>query len=579
MRYEWVVATLAVVGTLMLTTFPLAGFFVSPESWVIGDRALETIDHLWTLWLASAAPYSSGVLVIETQMVHFNEGYQWVLADPINLLWFAPATWMAGPATGYNTVLVCNLLLAGAAAALLTRRLFPAAPPWVAACSVIATPALAAGLFTGMTETMTTGWAGLAVAAFTHLGSGTRKAAASGLLLGACAWAGPYTALYATVAVVPLVVFHLIRHPKRWADAVCALLVASMVAAPVLWAVLTQRPDDLPGSVSILNQVLENPHRPENQMLGADLLGLFWPINAAGGAELHAVYLGAAFTLLACCGWFGGRQSQSEWQRPLMCSGGLLLVMALGYFLQFNGDPVTIAGRTILLPAAWISMMIDAVGRAPRWYRAVGLSCILLAPFVANGVHLIAQRILPKYSSWVSLAITAVVVSDTIWLAPLQWPRDAFPAEAPPGYEQLDTSGAILEVPSVRLTMQVKGRTVVQSGGGARMPNGPMRHAALLWQTSHERPLGGNPHHAERRRTDIKASLLADEIMTAAHKNKPERLPRIFAKLQKQGFSYVVHHPSDLRPNETQSLRTALGPPTIDTPEVLAWSLSPVTEN
>ncbi|MDP6932238.1 MAG: hypothetical protein QGG40_04940 [Myxococcota bacterium] len=157
----WLVALVgSVTGTLAMT-WPLAQH---PRRRVLGEPQGEAVDHLWSLWAATR----DGPLVIETQLVNFPQGYQWVLADPANLPWFLLGLPL-GPVAAFNTVQVANLLLCCLSAWFLTRLLLPETcrhrpmTPAFAATVASTLPPLAEGLQTGMTEVQTIGWAALAL--------------------------------------------------------------------------------------------------------------------------------------------------------------------------------------------------------------------------------------------------------------------------------------------------------------------------------------------------------------------------------------------------------------------------------
>ncbi len=561
---------------LVLTTWPLA---LAPASMVLGTPNLEAVDHLWSLW----AGLHDGPLIIETGLVRHPEGYTWVLADPVNLVFFALPALLGGAALGFHAVHLGNLIVAGLGAVALGRELLPGAAraPWLTMLVASTAAPLCAGLFTGMTEAQTWGWIGLALAAV-HRSARTgrlRDILLAGLASGICAWCGVYTALYAAFAALPVIVAGLLRGEGRWGARLGGLLgsglVVGLMAAPVAWAVTTARGDDLPGSSSLTAEVLRDPSLPQNRMLGADLLGVFGPLPSPAGAELHAVYLGAVAWGLLLLALVVLRK------RPwgLLVSIGVLVSLGLGLFLQAGGEVIlTGDGRPLLTPAGWLSLWFEPLGRAPRWYRAVAVAGILMAPLAgAGGAWLLAR--LPRGARPVGMvALASLILVDALQVSPLTWPRDSFDADPPDGYELLDTPGPLIEVPSVRFSTVVPGRPATASGGGLRRPEDPIRHPSLLWQTSHEHPLGGNPHQAERRRTSRESSKAVDKLLDAAVTDREGKVQQAWRSLQKLGFVWLVHHPT-AHPEEVQEgLREWLGEPAVDTEELLAWEIPPLEE-
>ncbi len=265
----------AVLIGVVLTTWPMV---LSPLSTGMGMPGLEGPDHLWSLW----AGLLDGPIVIDTARVNFPAGLRWVMADPLNLLWFAPGWMVGGHALGWNLVVAGSLAVTGLAAGLWSRQLDATDEhaPAIAALLAITSAPVAGSLLTGMSEAMTMGWLGLALLALSRLGTDLRwrTALLAGLLLGLTAWAGPYTAIYTALAAPPILLGVLWRGraavlPRLGLSAT----IGALLALPILRAVLLERPEGLPGSDSGLPAVLADPGAAKNLMLGADPIGLVWP--------------------------------------------------------------------------------------------------------------------------------------------------------------------------------------------------------------------------------------------------------------------------------------------------------------
>lgn len=99
---------------VVITTWP---WVLSPSS-VLGKPSMEAVEHLWTLWLTTTG---AGLLNLHTDMVQFPSGFQWVLADPINLVWFIPFEIIGGAPFAFGVVLWINLFLAGSSASKVSR--------------------------------------------------------------------------------------------------------------------------------------------------------------------------------------------------------------------------------------------------------------------------------------------------------------------------------------------------------------------------------------------------------------------------------------------------------------------------
>jgi hypothetical protein len=563
---------LACLVVLVLTTWPLA---LDPTGAILGSGGLEAVDHLWALWAA----LHDGPLQIQTDRVHWPDGYSWVLADPLNLPAFALGHGVAGPAFGFNLVQLCNLGVAAAGAVALGKVFLPPrlqAPGFTAVATLSLAP-LAGELFTGMTEAQTLGWAALALA---MMGQAMREGGAhrivlAGILLGLCAWGGPYTAIYVALLGMPMALLLLAgstsagQATRRAGRLGTMGAIATALAAPVLWAVQTGRGDNLPGSMPLTEAIWSDPSLPQNRMLGADLVGLVLPIDAPGGAELHTAYLGGFFAMLALTGWARSRA------HTLGIPAALATLLSLGFYLQLNGQIPLAGGHAWVAPAGWLTELLPDLGRAPRWYRMAGLAGMLFAPLAAAGAQDIALRLARRAgrTSRIQAAflpgLALVVVADSLFVAPLSWPRDSFVATPPAAYAALTEPGALLELPSVRLTMQVAGRTMIQSGAGARTPTLPIRHPQLLHQTWHGRALGGNPHRAERRRSTREVTQLADALFHGARRGKLDAVHQARQRLAELGFAYLVHAPRS--EGELEDLTEALGEPLVKSPRLVAW--------
>ncbi|MEL6347761.1 MAG: hypothetical protein AAFV53_31940 [Myxococcota bacterium] len=529
-------SALIVVALIGVASWPLPAVMTREA---FGLPGMEAVDHLWALWAATR----DGPVVIDTDLLNYPAGYRWVLVDPLNLVWFALGDVIGGPALGWNLIAFGNLAIAGLAAGLWAKALAPDrldAPLAAAALAVCLSP-MAGSLFTGMSEVLTMGWAALALLALRRAGrsGGGRDTALGGLLCGLTAWCGPYTAVYAVFAAIPVSVAILWR---RRAAAIGPLLgigfIAAIVAAPVGWAIIVERPAGLPGSTSDLPMILGDPGAAKNLMLGAEPLALFWPVP--GVEPKHSVFLGLT---LWGAGLFGAIRRR---QFDLLASVGLLCVLGLGFFVQQGGGLVTAGdGRALGLPALWLSMAIEPLGRAVRWHRAVILAGVLLAGLAGVGLADLAAR---ARRPWVALLVlVGIGCAEGLWFSPLDWPRRTFSVAPPAGYQQL-SAGPILQLPLTRFS----------SGDPDRL-----RSPSLLWQTSHGQPLGGNPRQPGPMFRDANVSDLAQGLF--------EGNRQAAAKLAELGFVWaVVQHEHDvLRAN------AALGAPDVIAEGVWAWRLSP----
>lgn len=534
MRRLWV--GLGLLAVLILTTWPAPW---SPLSRGLGFAGMEAVDHLWALWAAGQA----GPLVIDAPLINYPVGYRWVLADPLNLPWFMLGDRL-GPGLGWNLVAWAGLSVGAVAAGLWARAIAPDRPgaPAVAAAAALALPPMAGSLHTGMSEVLTMGWAALALLGLATLRPETpwRRVLLAGALCGVTAWGGPYTALYAVLGAVPLLVagaWAARAALAAWAARVGAIgLVAGALAAPVVYAVVVDRPRGLPGSDSSLPMVLADPGAPKNLMLGAEPLGLLWPLP--GVEPLHAVFLG---TILAALALLGGI-SRRAWG-PL-AAAGTLCVLGLGFVLQSGGQLVSWGGQPLGLPALWLSEWLPPLGRAARWHRAVIPASLVLAGLAGVAAADLAARA-GRWRGAVLGGLAVLMVAEGLLRAPLGWPRPTFPVAPPDGYAAL-APGPILPLPLTRF-----------SSGDPQQ----LRSPSLLWQASHGQPLGGNPRQPGPRFRDPAVAGLAQQLLDGQ--------PGAAAQLAELGFVWVlVQHDHDVR-----RLAAALGEPDVVEEGVWAWRL------
>ncbi len=564
------VVAAAVVGAV-LSTWPMVW---SPTTHLPGLPGAEVADHLWGLWVA----LQSGPIVVRDVWINVPAGFDWVLADPLDLLWFAPAA-VFGPVAAFCAVQLGNLVVAGLAAALLWRLVFQGSVRGAlfAAFAGATLPVLAGGLLTGMTEAQTMGWVGLALAALWHAATTASRpwSVAAAVFFAACVWAGPYTGLYAAFTAVPLAIGLVVPTPDRRSTLLRLFLIALLavfLASPVVRAILVDRAaiaaaqPDLPGTGSLAAAVFADPDLPQNKMLSGDLLGLVWPRATANiwpeghrgaVAAQHVSYLGLVLTGLAAYGLVLRRPDRAA--RLFAGLFVLMVVLGLGYHLQVHGHVPRVFGNPLLLPAGFLSAKVDFLGRAARWYRAHIVAGILLVPFAAAGVEALAARF-GRRGPLVVLACTLLVGADAVGSGALAWPRPLFDARPPAGLVDLPGDGALFFLPIPR-------------GGGSA---DTLRNAPLVWQAWHGRPINGNPlvGKSEGAHPDV---VRADRQLTAAiRRGSPDGVSQTLHQLTTLGFEWLVHLPGDPRLRlDLDRAVDALGPPDVETDGMWAWKLAP----
>lgn len=542
---------------IVLTTWPWL-----ERPWrVLGARDLEAGDHLWALWLGAR----DGPVVARTTAVGFPEGYAWVVGDPLHVPVYALGAALAGPGLGLGLVQVFALALAALAAALWARELWPARPEVavLAAPLAVLVPELGGGLVTGMTEAQPMGLTALALLALHRVVEAPSAARAgwAAAAFGALPWAGPYPALYAVLLAPVVLLAGLWRSEVRgpalaWTAAAGAG--AGLLAAPVLRAVLTARDAALPGATSLTSDVLAAPDLPRNRMLGADLVGLVAPVIDG----LHPGYLGAAAVGLGALA-LAHRDARRWLPAALVALCGAL---ALGLFLQVGGHVVRVGEAPLLAPAGALSLLVDALGRAPRWTRMAALGGVLLAPLAAAGAVAWTAPLPRPVRAGLRGTALLLVALDALTLAPAPWPRPTFDPTPPAGWSDLAADPApVLEVPRPRFATTLRER----DGG----PDMRLRHPTLVWQATHGLALGANPH-AQAGAPGASAAL-ADRLEAAAAARDADGVAALRAEAAAQGFGWIVLQDGVSGPSAERAVRGALGVPDVETGRIAAWRLSP----
>jgi hypothetical protein len=549
---------LLVVAAIIAMTWPWA---LEPTM-ALGARDMEAGDHMWALWLG----LRDGPLVANTSMVGAPGSYTWVIGDPLHIPVFAIGNALAGGGFGLGLVHVFDLSLAAVAAAAWARVLWPdgASAPTLAAIFAVVAPGLGGGLVSGMTEAQPMGATALALLALHQLlaAPSARRAALAALGFGVLPWAGAYPALYGAL-LAPVVVIGAGRAvPKALPWLLAAALGGLALATPVLFAILVDRGAHLPGATSLTSQVLADPDAPQNRMLGADLIGLGFPLQATASAHVHTAYLGLVGLVLAGAG-LASRASR-RWLPAVLVLA--CCALSLGTVLQVGGTVPRVGGAPLLAPAGMLSVAVDALGRAPRWYRMAALGGVLLAPMAAAGVGAVAAR-LPTVARLPLLAVAVLVVGlDSLVAGPAPWPRPTFDPTPPDGFDTLMARpGAVLEVPKPRFAS-----TLPQRGG---RPNARLRHPTLIWQVHHELPLSANPHQAGL--TEAPGEALADALLRSAQADATAKVHDVLETAKEADFRWIVMYPGLGNSAVQTSLISTLGPPTVDTLDLLAWELVP----
>ena len=539
------VASLLVVPVLV--TWPLVPRFATH---VMAAPDQEAAPHIWGLW---AAGQGTGLLRLNTVLQGFPDGIELVLVDPLDLLPFHLGMW-AGPAAAYNLVLLTGVVVMGLAGAALARVI--GGSPALGAVVAMSCPTLLANAADGMTEGFGVGIVGLALAALLKCRQEpqSRWWLVGGLLVGLTAWAGPYNAVWTALIGLGLASWAAVH--RRWTRLWTlgrAGGVGGLVASPVAIAIFTARDEALPGGGkrSGLPEIVDNPDIFRGGMrTGADLLDPWLPGPLTGGqAEVsHTAYLGLVVLLAA--GFAVWRNPRQRW--PWLAGALSFAVLSLGPWLYVGGIAVRVGEDSAALagPAGMVMLAVPVLGRLTRWYRAGAVASLLLAPLVATAAS--SRRPI------IQAILTALIVADTLLLAPLAWPLHHTALPDPGPLLDLPAEGAFLELPPVT---------------SASPPPGLWRDETALLQVMHSHPVGGammglGVSPIARQGVDELRALMRGEGFDGS----------LAEDLRTQGFRWVVIH-TDFHPVPSMSIRhidQCFGQPVVLGDRHQVWDLAAV---
>ena len=537
---QWGVWAALLIGLPWLLLWPAP--LVWPSHLLSGPDE-EAVQHLWGLW---AAVQAGDVVSVTTDRISWPTGFSFVLIDPGNLPVFALGDAIAGPAAGYNLVLLAGISLMGVAGALGAAAAGgDGRARLVATVAAMASPALLSNAAEGITESFSVGWCGVAVSALLlHLrDGGWRWGALSATAIAGAVWGGPYNALWVALLCGAVGLARL-REARR---TVPVGLVGALLAAPVLVAAAAERVDGLPGTASRqawIRPLLDPTVWRGGNLAGADLLDPWLPAPLTDGyaADGHSAYLGVVVLLLAIAAVAADKR---RW--PWLAGAAAFVVLSFGLVLAVRGVYVTVGGGVLLAPVGFLAQVCPPLLRFTRWYRAAAVAALLLAPLVGLAGS--------RRPGWVIVAL----IMDACWLAPRAWPVRTFDARPSPVWAAMPDPGAVAELPPVQW---------------AFVPEGGVRDQNLLEQTWHGRASSGTFFNLSGGAAS--SGELAAMMDTALGKGPAGVAPQRLAGL---GYRYVVVDRTRFKGDLSESsLAASLGAPLLRDARYLVFRLPDAKE-
>ena len=515
----------------------------------IGDPAADTWNHVWGYWYIERALLGEHPF-FDVGLLGYPEGGALWFIDILGALLTAPLGWIAGPVTAYNAALLLNLVFAGLASWRLAFHVTRSLPGAYAAGAIyMLCPHVFGQLHNGISETVATGWLPLSVwlgmRMLEHPSS--RRGAAWGFSLICAMTASAYYGVFAGAFAGALLLHALWRTPKRLLAARRALLVGLEVGVVgvlvIAWGFLGSLEDGLVSRdpAFVWKTLIEH------NMVDLLSFGHFGPYQSPDLEVLYdehlmvVVYIGWAALLTGLLGLVRtGSSGGRGWALGAFCC----FVLALGPYLYVGGSYLEIADRAVALPFATLAdwgLGMDRVAHPYRFAVPLGLCVALLAAFA------IAHTRRPTV--WAGALVTVHAV-ELFALSPAEFPLPTSTVDVPGVYEEISTSGAVIDLPA---SLQVLDRARYN-----------------LYQTHHGRPIpyGLNDPTPAVLGNNPLGRLLIDTERTPLRTLEPV-LPVIELEVGRRiwvqdGFAAVVlHHdlyPADRDVPVRQLLEMLLGP-------------------
>lgn len=591
----------------ILCTLALGGTaWLSPTRAAVGGAYTEAPGHLWGLWATARHIFEWGPLVRHAD-VGFPYAFDAHLMDPINLVVFLPFYWLAGGGAtgavlGWNALHAAAVLLGGYGCFKLSERLFGGHPalPWIGA--------VMAAVFCGNTYLMNWPYMGRTEAlpaviyplhlsllhAWMRLPVGLERRERSeaphwkvgvyaGLSLGATALGGSYLSVFLGLAEVPIALWMGLGLPwrealYRWAT-VAGL--AGICVAPAIWALVNFPPDHS----SVLNTSRATVEVTDYPFDALPVIFRVRPHGDDGRWMDMPAYVGVISLGL---GLFAAAA------RPRVAAIWLLVALwmlsfAPGPFLIWDSLQLARSGSDDLvrLPGYYLLTAVPQLQALRAWGRISGLTSAVAATAAGMGFAVLTLRASPRGATRLGLLFVGLALLDQGTYPKRYSPiRPWFGAHAPPellAAVKTLSPGALLELP-INIPLRV--------GGGPEI-----KGTYWLWQLEHGRPISATPKSAydmalldsaiarqaarfEMQSVTARGGSLDPSAKATGTLPSLGGIERDCARadalrMHEQGFAAIVLHEDRAGASELDDLlTTVLGPPTVNTPPVLAWDLA-----
>mgnify|MGYP001617594471 CR=1 FL=1 len=443
-RFPWL--PLAGVA-LACAAFTCAGAAMAPTTAVVGSELTEAPAHLWALWDATNGMFERGPLV-RVANIYYPHGFRLHVMDPINLVVFAPAYWLAGG--GPTGAAVAWNLLHGVAPLVGAACLWPllkravgstAALPWAGALAgvvFLASPFFLLYHRMGRTEFLPAVLYPLHVA-FMHrwlrrpvgIDGGDLEppppawvGVAAALSLSAVALGGTYLSVFGLLftGILSLVWARgLGPREATWRIA----LVAGLSVLPVLPAVYALFDAWPAGKSRELEAGLFTFDDSEVQW-GTSFLTAVRLASPSNRTDLDfAPYVGTLPVVLSFVAAY--LRPRQAWPWALLVATTFVMGSGSTFYLgafttAFNGAP---------MPPMLLSKLFPPLQNIRSWSRLMVLGSMAAGLGTAVLVAVLWPRVGERGRRLVQLGLLLTVVDQLTWPKTPKWPPVSFPAAAP----------------------------------------------------------------------------------------------------------------------------------------------------
>ncbi len=587
-----------VLATSACAVILLGSALLHPTTRAIGGPLTEAPAHLWGLWTVADGLFRHGPFV-RVADVAWPEGFSGHLMDPVNLLAFLPAYWLAGGGAagavlGWNTVHLAAVVVGAAGTVRLARRWLDPSDIWPLALAVLVfcgSPFLLATPVMGRSEFLPAALYPLHLS-FLHRWMRRPPAGApglaappsrgigllAGLTLGGVFLGGGYLVVFAGILEIAVGLWWARGLP--WREAARRLAVVAGIAALCL-APLAISLAIWPSSQRIqttriweATRCLQGPY-PSIHL--GDVLRLS-PGRMALEFPDQPPYVGLLPLLLGLLGTIRRRPGALPWLLVTL----LALAFAAGPWLLLGQPSASAPDEATCLkgPVWWLLRFVPPLRMIHAWSRMAGLAALPAA--MAAGLGLAALLCArtpsggpPSRLAWLAPPVLLLALADQgTWPRVVAWPPATFEPAMPAAVAS--AAGRLAPGPVLLLPLQ-------EPPDGRRLVG--LHSTFLLWQLQLGRPIT-TQEPTERTTPLVRFSPLVgalDDYPSTHEPGRPHPLDATLARcargwaadLREAGLAGIlVYSPSPSNDPHGVLLTRLLGPPAVDLPEVAAWDLA-----